>query len=157
MAALLSVIFVSWCCLPSREEFLEARTVFHQDGVCVCEVPQLVDRYTPTRDFLDISDLVHASLCGSRCHSVCLTKSLMHMSSHVLAFFVSCFVSSSLSLAPLLSLTVHLFSDLLIKISMLSISLRNQTTAVTHNDEYCSVAIHNLSRSWQSCVNRRSD
>ena len=37
-----------------------------------------------TRDFfLYIFDFVHTSHCCSRCRSVCLTKSLMHMSSHV--------------------------------------------------------------------------
>ena len=36
-----------------------------------------------TRLFLEHFDFVHTSHCGSRCRSVCLTKSPMHMSSHV--------------------------------------------------------------------------
>ena len=47
-----------------------------------CGARQQTD--TPhTRLFLDMFDLVHTSHCGSRCRSVCLTKSLTHMSSHV--------------------------------------------------------------------------
>ena len=103
--------------------------------------------YTDTphaRVFLDIFDFVHTSHCGSRCRSVCLTKkSLMHMSSHVWAFVVSLLCPHPLSLAPLLSLSLSICSLSCSSTSMWSKPPRNKTTALTHNEEHCPVAIHN--------------
>ena len=83
-------------------------------GLRVCTRALWTD--TPhSRVFVDIFHFVHTSHCGSRCRSVCLTKiTLAHV---ITCLSVCCFLalsSSSPSRASTFSLTVYLFSVLLI-------------------------------------------
>ena len=66
------------------------------------------------------------------------------MSSHVWAFVAcSCFVFFLFPLAPLLSLSPSTCPLSCSSTSMSSEPPRIKTTALTHNEEYCPVAIHN--------------
>ena len=95
-----------------------------------------------TRLFLKHFDLVHTSHCGSRCRSVCLTK-FTH--AHVITclsvrcLFLFCLLPQPL--APL-SLSLSTCSLSCSSTSMSSEPPRVKTTALTHNEEYCPVAIH---------------
>ena len=108
---------------------------------------QLCRQIHLTRDFFSTFLTLcthHIVAHGSKCHSACLTK-ITH--AHVITCLsVRClflFCSFPLPLVPLLSLSLSACSLSCSSTSMSSEPPRVKTTALTHNEEYCSVAIHN--------------